>query len=262
MGTNSRNTHLQKGPYVRPGVQSERAPFAFVRRRKKFGIVVFPGSNCDHDCYYVIKRVLRTEAVFLWHRTQALEDCGCIVLPGGFSYGDYLRAGAISRFSPILTPIADHAKRGGIVLGICNGFQILTESGMLPGVLRRNRNLQFICQMVYLKVVNRSQTFAGNLKKGTVLRMPIAHGEGNYYAAAEEIRRLEETERVILKYSSPRGVVDDEWNPNGSTNNIAGIVNEEGNVFGMMPHPERCSESELGSADGLEIFQSIAATLG
>ncbi|MBI3540718.1 MAG: phosphoribosylformylglycinamidine synthase subunit PurQ [Deltaproteobacteria bacterium] len=205
----------------------------------KFGILVFPGSNCDWDCYHVITKVLKQKAQFVWHKESRLPAVDVVIVPGGFSYGDYLRTGAIARFSPIMKEVIPFAKRGGKVLGICNGFQILTEAGLLPGVLMRNKNLKFICETVSLKVE----------KTREVIRMPIAHGEGNYFADEETLNRLEGQGHVLLRYHP--------INPNGSQRNIAGIRNVQGNVMGMMPHPERCAEAALGNEDGRKIFESL-----
>lgn len=214
-----------------------------------FGIVTFPGSNCDWDCYHVVARVLKKKARFLWHKETQLPSLDGIILPGGFSYGDYLRTGAIARFSPIMTEVVRFAQSGGLVIGICNGFQILTEAGLLPGVLMRNKNLKFVCDTVSLKVVNNQSRFTRNYTPDAVIHMPIAHGEGNYFADAETLNRLEGEGRVLFKYHPV--------NPNGSQRNIAGIMNEKGNVLGMMPHPERCAEAMLGNEDGKKLFESL-----
>jgi phosphoribosylformylglycinamidine synthase I len=214
----------------------------------KFGVVLFPGSNCDADAVHVVKDVLRQPTVELWHKERDLQGCDVIIVPGGFSYGDYLRCGAIARFSPIMEEVSKHAARGGKVMGICNGFQILTEAGLLPGVLLRNASLKFICQDVELKVENTQTGFTRGLKQGELLRMPIAHAEGNYFLDDDGLKRLEGNGQVVFRYRT---------NPNGARNDIAGIVNEQGNVLGMMPHPERAAESLLGSADGLKLFQAL-----
>lgn len=224
----------------------------------RFGVVVFPGSNCDQDCFYVIKDILKAEVSYIWHKQAKLDSFDCIVLPGGFSYGDYLRTGAIARFSPIMSPIIDFVKKGGTAIGICNGLQILLEAGLLPGAMLRNTNLHFICKYVYIKTVNNKTAFTNLCKKDQILRIPIAHNEGNYYIDEQGLKRLEENRQIVFRYCSPDGAVDKESNPNGALANIAGIVNKEGNVLGMMPHPERSSEAELGSEDGLFIFKSIA----
>ena len=214
----------------------------------KFGVVVFPGSNCDADAVHVVKELLGQPTVELWHMDRDLQGCEVIIIPGGFSYGDYLRCGAIARFSPIMEEVSAHAAKGGRVLGICNGFQILTEAGLLPGVLLRNASLKFICQDVELKVENAQTPFTRGAKQGDVLRMPIAHAEGNYFLDDEGLKRLEGNGQVVFRYRA---------NPNGARNDIAGIINEGCNVLGMMPHPERAAESLLGSADGLKLFQSL-----
>tara|TARA_B100000315_G_scaffold253559_1_gene292597 strand:- start:16785 stop:17501 length:717 start_codon:yes stop_codon:yes gene_type:complete len=228
----------------------------------KFGIIVFPGSNCDHDCYHIIRHVLEQEVDFLWHKDEIHNNYDCLILPGGFSYGDYLRPGAISRFSPIMDSVIEFAEKGGLLIGICNGFQVLMEAGLLPGAMMRNRRLKFICKNVTVKVENSSTPFTGNLKEGELLTIPIAHADGNYFADQDTLNKLEQNKQIVFKYSSPDGEVSDDDNPNGSCLNIAGISNEEGNVLGMMPHPERCSESILGNQDGLKIFHSILSANG
>jgi phosphoribosylformylglycinamidine synthase len=227
----------------------------------KFGVVVFPGSNCDHDAYHAAKDVLGHDAVFLWHKDTSLERADVIVLPGGFAHGDYLRTGAIARFSPIMPAIQEFARQGGPVLGICNGFQVLLESGLLPGAMLRNRDLKFHCEHVTVRVEQIDTPFTCAAAKGQRLRLPIAHGEGNYYAEPEVIRRLEAERRVIFRYCDERGEVTDAANPNGAVNAIAGICNEGRNVVGLMPHPERACESPLGSADGLLLFESVVSSL-
>jgi phosphoribosylformylglycinamidine synthase I len=225
----------------------------------KYGIVVFPGSNCDHDAWYATKENAKSDAEFLWHKDTIIPDgIDCIILPGGFSYGDYLRCGAISRFSPIMKEVISFANRGGKVIGICNGFQILTESGLLPGTLLRNKSLEFLCKDVNLRVMNNSTPFTSQLNEGDVITLPIAHGEGNYFAEPDTIKELEDNNRIAFKYCDRDGDIVIEANPNGSINNIAGIINEQGNVLGMMPHPERYSDPMLGCDDGLAIFESIA----
>jgi phosphoribosylformylglycinamidine synthase subunit PurQ / glutaminase len=226
----------------------------------KFGVVTFPGSNCDHDCYSVAKDVLGQEVEYLWYKEHDLKGCDGLILPGGFSYGDYLRCGAIARFAPIMEEIAAFAKQGGPVIGICNGFQVLVESGLLPGALIRNTSLKFLCKDVYLKVENRKTLFTSCLQKG-VIKVPIAHGEGRYFADPEVIEQLEKENRVIFRYATADGRVTAETNPNGSLNNIAGILSAKGNVLGMMPHPERCSEELLNNTDGRGIFESIVAAV-
>jgi phosphoribosylformylglycinamidine synthase subunit PurQ / glutaminase len=227
----------------------------------KAGVVVFPGSNCDHDTYHVLKHVMGAETSFLWHRDRELPDLDLIVLPGGFSYGDYLRTGAIARFSPVMEAIRAFASRGGLVLGICNGFQILQEAGLLPGAMLRNRGLKFICRHVDLRV-ERQSAFTCAYRPGQLLRIPIAHNEGSFYAAPEDLARLEANGQVILRYCDPAGAITDESNPNGSLNGIAGVANARGNVLGMMPHPERASEVCLGSEDGRGIFASLQSAVG
>lgn len=224
----------------------------------KYGVVVFPGSNCDHDAWYATSECAKDESVFLWHKDTTIpRDVDCIILPGGFSYGDYLRCGAIARFSPIMKEVINFADNGGYVLGICNGFQILTEAQLLPGTLLRNTSLNFICKDVYLKVVNNSTAFTSEIEEDMVLRIPIAHGEGNYFAEPKQIDELEENDQVVFRYSDKNGEISEEANPNGSLNNIAGIINKKGNVLGMMPHPERYSDNMLGCNDGINVFNSL-----
>lgn len=223
----------------------------------KFGVIVFPGSNCDHDCYHAVKHVFGQEAEYVWHKSTDLKGFDCVILPGGFSYGDYLRTGAIASSSPVMAEVVSFAKKGGLVLGICNGFQILTEAGLLPGVLMRNRGLKFICEHRHLRVENTNSPFTRAYAPGQAVDIPIAHADGNYYASPETIRALEETGRVAFRYCTPEGRVSDDANPNGSLSNIAGILNEAGNVLGMMPHPERACEGELGPMDGRGVFESI-----
>ena len=225
----------------------------------KFGVVVFPGSNCDHDAYYSLKKVLGYDVEFLWHKETDLKQSSVILLPGGFSYGDYLRTGAIARFSPIMNSVISFANKGGIVIGICNGFQILLEAGLLPGVMIKNNSLKFACKDVYLKTENRDTIFSSEIKKDvSTIKIPIAHGEGNYFADAELLKELETNKQILFRYSDVDGNVNDDYNPNGSQLNIAGIVNKTGNVMGMMPHPERACDPTLGRTDGQLIFKSIA----
>ena len=225
----------------------------------KFGVVVFPGSNCDHDAYYSLRKVLNYDVEFLWHKDTDLKQSSVILLPGGFSYGDYLRTGAIARFSPIMNSVISFANKGGIVIGICNGFQILLEAGLLPGVMIRNNSLKFACKDVYLKTENRETIFSAEISEATkALKIPIAHGEGNYFADIELLKELEANRQILFRYSDEDGNVSDENNPNGSQMNIAGIVNKNGNVMGMMPHPERACDPTLGRTDGQQIFKSIA----
>jgi phosphoribosylformylglycinamidine synthase len=225
-----------------------------------FAVILFPGSNCEVDCVHVIKEVLQEPVTTVWHKDTDLSQFDAVILPGGFSYGDYLRCGAIARFSPIMDAVIAHAKAGKPVLGICNGFQILTECGLLPGVLLRNQSLQFICEDRFIRVENNQTMYTSLYTKNQVLRIPIAHAEGNYYADPETIAALEAENRVIFRYCDAQGNVTPESNPNGAIHNIAGIINEEGNVLGMMPHPERLSEVILGGDDGLALFQSMLKT--
>ena len=227
----------------------------------KFGVVVFPGSNCDHDAYHAAHDVLGQPAEFLWHKEPSLKGSDVVILPGGFAHGDYLRTGAIARFSPIMPAILEFARNGGPVIGICNGFQVLLESGLLPGAMLRNRDLKFHCEHVYVRVEQTDTPFTASAQKGQLLRIPIAHGEGNYYAEPDVIRALEAERRVIFRYTDARGEVTDAGNPNGAVNNIAGICNAMRNVVGLMPHPERACEPTLGSADGLILFQSVLQSL-
>jgi phosphoribosylformylglycinamidine synthase I len=229
--------------------------------KMKFGIVVFPGSNCDHDAYRAAKHVMGQDAHFIWHKDSSLGDADVIILPGGFSYGDYLRTGAIARFSPVMKEVIRFAKNGGTVIGICNGFQILLEAGMLPGVMLRNSSLKFVCRFIRLKVENVTTRFTSECLQGEVLKIPVAHGEGNYFADNETIESLQEHSQIVFRYCSSSGEIDEASNPNGSLLNIAGIINKEGNVMGMMPHPERAVESALGSADGKKIFTSMIESL-
>jgi len=223
----------------------------------KFGVVVFPGSNCDQDTYFALKDVLHQETVFLWHKEHDLHGVDCVVLPGGFSYGDYLRAGAIARFSPLMQEVREFAEGGGRVLGICNGFQVLLELGLLPGAMLRNKNLKFLCQFVRLRVENRDTQFTRRVRSGQLLRIPIAHYDGQYFAPPETLKGLEEHGQVVLRYVNEKGEPTVEANVNGSADNIAGLINRAGNVLGLMPHPERASEARLGSEDGRLIFESL-----
>lgn len=228
----------------------------------KFGVVVFPGSNCDHDAYHAVKHVMGHDARFVWHKEDSIGDVDAVILPGGFSYGDYLRSGAIARFSPVMDSVVEFANAGGIVLGVCNGFQILCESGLLPGTLLRNRSLRFVCRPVSIRVEQTDTRFTSQCALGQVLEIPVAHGEGNYFADEETLDRLEENNQVVFRYCETDGSITDASNPNGSMRNIAGIINEAGNVLGMMPHPERHVEGLLGSADGLFVLRSIAGEVG
>lgn len=223
----------------------------------KFGVVTFPGSNCDYDAFAATKHVLGEEVEFLWHKSSDLCQADVVILPGGFSYGDYLRAGAIARFSPIVQEVVKFAKSGGLVIGICNGFQVLTEVGLLPGALIRNSHLRFSCKYVHLRVEDADCPFTCDCEPGEILRIPIAHGEGNFYHFDDDVRRLEDSGQVVFRYVDADGQVTNKANPNGSQNNIAGIRNREGNVLGLMPHPERAVEDILGSADGLKVFESL-----
>lgn len=225
----------------------------------RFGIVTFPGSNCDDDAYHAVVDALGADAVRLWHKDHDLQRADVVVLPGGFSYGDYLRVGAIARFSPIMREVVAHANRGGPVIGICNGFQIACEAGLLPGALLRNSSLKFVCDRVTLRVENADSRFTNQYAPGQLLRIPIAHGDGRYTADAATLRQLEDEGRVVLRYVSPSGELTASANPNGAALAIAGIVNERGNVLGMMPHPERAVDPLLGSTDGLPLFESILA---
>lgn len=227
----------------------------------RFGVVVFPGSNCDHDAHYVAGTLLGHDARFIWHKEGSLGDVDVVILPGGFSYGDYLRCGAIARFSPVMKDVVRFANNGGIVMGICNGFQILTEAGLLPGVLLRNASLKFVCKYVHLRVENAETRFSSRCQAGEVLEIPVAHGDGNYFAERETLERLESNRQIIFRYCEPDGQVTDAANPNGAVSNIAGIVNETGNVLGLMPHPERASDPVLGHTDGRKIFDSLVESL-
>jgi phosphoribosylformylglycinamidine synthase len=227
----------------------------------KFGVVVFPGSNCDHDAYHVISKVIGQPVDFVWHRDTALDDYDCVVLPGGFSYGDYLRTGAIASLSPIMRSVAEFARRGGYVLGICNGFQILCEAGLLPGALLRNRSLSFVCGHVNLRVEQADTAFTRHYAERQLISVPVAHGDGNYFCDPETLASLEGEGRVVFRYVDANGEATDEANCNGSVNNIAGICNPGRNIVGLMPHPERACEPALGSRDGLVMFESVVSAL-
>ena len=229
----------------------------------KFGVVVFPGSNCDHDAFHVLSSVLGQPTEWVWHQSTQVNHLDAIVLPGGFSYGDYLRTGALASHSPVLGAVKKFVERGGLVLGICNGFQILLEAGLLPGAMLRNRRLKFLCRFVHLRVETTDTPFTAACQAGQVLKMPIAHMDGNYFAGEATLRELERNHQIIFRYATPAGeIVDDaEANPNGALANIAGICNRERNVLGLMPHPERASESLMGSTDGLAVFQSLVQSL-
>lgn len=223
----------------------------------KFGVVVLPGSNCEHDCYHVVKHVLGQDACFLWHKDRTLAHSDCVILPGGFAHGDYLRCGAMAKFSPIMESIKAFAKEGGPVLGICNGFQILTEIGLLPGALVRNHNLRYICQDLHIRTESTQSPFTRKLSKGQVLRMPVGHGEGSFYADAKTMKRLEVEGRIAFRYCDDAGKQTADANPNGSVKSVAGVLNERGNVLGLMPHPDRCAEKILGNDDGARLFESV-----
>lgn len=223
----------------------------------KAAVIVFPGSNCDTDCFYALHDVMAQPVTYVWHKEGNLPPVDLVVLPGGFSYGDYLRSGAIARFSPAMAAVKKHADAGRYVIGICNGFQILLEAGFLPGAMLRNRSLKFICRYVWLRTENNETVFTRAIKAGAVVRLPIAHGEGNYFCNDETLKRLRDENRIVFRYASEKGELDDAFNPNGSRDHIAGIINEKGNVLGMMPHPERASEAVLGSEDGRKIWESL-----
>lgn len=228
----------------------------------KFGVVVFPGSNCDHDAFSAVKNNAGFDVQYIWHKdTQIPNDIDCVILPGGFSYGDYLRCGAIASFSPIMNEVKAFADKGKYLVGICNGFQVLTETNLLPGALLRNESLNFVCKDVFLKVENNHTIFTKTYTKDSIIRIPVAHGEGNYFADEDVLKSLEDNSQVVFRYCNPDGIVNSESNPNGSLNNIAGIINKSGNVLGMMPHPERYSDDLLGCNDGIGLFVSIAKNL-
>jgi phosphoribosylformylglycinamidine synthase I len=224
---------------------------------KKIGVIVFPGSNCDHDAYHAMKHVMNVETSFLWHKDNDVSDIDLLIIPGGFSYGDYLRSGAIARFSPIMNAVQDYVKKGYPVLGICNGFQILLEAGLLPGAMLHNEKLRFICKNVYIRVESNRSPFTAGLENRQVLNIPVSHGEGNYFIEQEGVHRLEDNEQIAFRYCTKHGEITNEANVNGSVSNIAGITNEIGNVLGMMPHPERAMEPILGSIDGIPFFESV-----
>jgi phosphoribosylformylglycinamidine synthase subunit PurQ / glutaminase len=227
----------------------------------KFGVIIFPGSNCDHDAYWTIQHVAKQPVTFLWHESHDLENCDALIVPGGFAYGDYLRTGAIAKFSPVMESVSKFAAGGGLVLGICNGFQILCESGLLPGVLMRNVGLKYVCKPVQIRVENAETPFTNASQQGEVLTIPIGHMEGNYYCDPATLDELRRESRIVFRYCSPTGEFNQAANPNGSLDNIAGICSPGGNVVGMMPHPERSAEPELGSTDGLKIFQSMVGAM-
>ncbi len=227
----------------------------------KFGVIIFPGSNCDHDAYWAISEVARQPVTFLWHDSPDLQGCDAIIVPGGFAYGDYLRTGAIAKFSPVMESVRKFAADGGLVLGICNGFQILCEAGLLPGALLRNAGLKYVCKPVHIRVESTNTPYTQQLTKGEVLEIPIGHMEGNYFCDDPTLAALKEQDRIIFRYTTPAGEITVEANPNGSLENIAGICNEGRNVLGMMPHPERASEPELGMTDGVKILHSLVAAM-
>jgi len=227
----------------------------------RIGIIVFPGSNCDRDCYHAATKVLGASAEFVWHKAETLPQLDAVIIPGGFSYGDYLRTGAIARFSPVMAAVARFAENGGLVLGICNGFQILLEAGLLPGVMMRNTSLSFICKDMHVRVENTATPFTGRCRSGQVLTLPIAHAEGNYYTDAVTLSSLKARNQVVFRYCTVEGEVGPGANPNGSLDNIAGITNANGNVLGMMPHPERCADALLGNEDGRLILLSLLDAL-
>jgi phosphoribosylformylglycinamidine synthase subunit PurQ / glutaminase len=223
----------------------------------KFGVIVFPGSNCDHDAYHVVSEIAKQPCSMIWHESEDLEQADAIIVPGGFAYGDYLRTGAIAAFAPAMKAVKKFAAQGGLVIGICNGFQILCEAGMLPGALMRNAGLKYICKQVHLRTETTDTPFTHTLKKGAVLMIPIGHMEGNYFCDAETLKKLQSQQRVVFRYSTPEGELTAAANPNGSLDNIASICSEGRNVLGMMPHPDRSSEGLLGSVDGLKLFQAM-----
>ncbi|HWZ45296.1 MAG TPA: phosphoribosylformylglycinamidine synthase subunit PurQ [Candidatus Saccharimonadales bacterium] len=227
----------------------------------KFGVIIFPGSNCDHDSYHAAVTTTGQQAAFLWHESHDLENCDAIIVPGGFAYGDYMRTGAIARFAPIMQEVTKFAASGGLVIGICNGFQILCEAGLLPGALLRNAGLKYVCKQVHLRVENADTPFTNACRKNEVLQIPIGHMEGNYFCDAQTLATLQKQDRIVFRYATPQGEITADSNPNGSLDNIAGVCSEGRNVLGMMPHPDRSAEALLGSADGARIFKSMAAAL-
>jgi phosphoribosylformylglycinamidine synthase len=227
----------------------------------KFGVIIFPGSNCDNDAHWTIEHVSRQPVTFLWHESHDLENCDAIIVPGGFAFGDYLRTGAIAKFSPVMDSVRKFAASGGLVLGICNGFQILCESGLLPGALMRNVGLKYVCKPVQVRIENENTPFTNACRKGDILTIPIGHMEGNYFCDQATLDELNCEHRVLFRYCSPSGEISASANPNGSLQNIAGICNADGNVVGMMPHPERSAEAELGCTDGLKVFQSLVGAM-
>jgi phosphoribosylformylglycinamidine synthase len=227
----------------------------------KFGVIIFPGSNCDHDAYWTIQQVAKQRVTFLWHESHDLENCDAVIVPGGFAFGDYLRTGAIARFSPVMESVGKFAASGGLVLGICNGFQILCEAGLLPGALMRNVGLKYVCKPVQVRVENNETSFTNACKREEVLTIPIGHMEGNYFCDPATLDELRRENRIVFRYSSPSGEITAQANPNGSLENIAGICSPGGNIVGMMPHPERAAEPELGCTDGMKVFESVVGAL-
>jgi phosphoribosylformylglycinamidine synthase I len=227
----------------------------------KFGVLVFPGSNCDHDAYNVVKTHLSQPVTYLWHASEDLQGCDAILVPGGFAYGDYLRTGAIAKFAPVMQSVSKFAKAGGLVMGICNGFQILCESGLLPGALMRNASQNYVCKQTFLRTETADSPFTHGLVKGQILQMPVGHMEGNYFCDSDTLAKLKREERIAFRYASQSGETTTAANPNGSLENIAGVLSEGRNVLGLMPHPDRSSESLLGSADGLALFRAMAESL-
>jgi phosphoribosylformylglycinamidine synthase len=227
----------------------------------KFGVIIFPGSNCDHDAYWTVQQVLKQPVTFLWHESHDLEGCDVVIVPGGFAYGDYLRTGAIATFSPVMQSVRKFADGGGLVLGICNGFQILCEAGLLPGALMRNAGLKYVCKPVYVRAENPDTPFTNSVRQGEVLCIPIGHMDGNYYCDDSTLAELRRYQRIVFRYCDPSGEITSDANPNGSLDNIAGICSPGRNVLGMMPHPERASEPAMGCVDGIKIFESIAAAV-
>jgi phosphoribosylformylglycinamidine synthase I len=232
-----------------------------LRPRMKFGVIIFPGSNCDHDAFWTIQHVAKQPVTFLWHESNDLENCDAIIVPGGFAYGDYLRTGAIAKFSPVMESVRKFAAGGGLVLGICNGFQILCESGLLPGALMRNVGLKYVCRPVHVRVENSETPFTNCCQRGEILTIPIGHMDGNYFCDPVVLEQLRRENRIVFRYSTPSGEITPAANPNGSLDNIAGICSSGGNVVGMMPHPERSAEPELGCTDGVKVFQSMVAAM-
>ena len=227
----------------------------------KFGVIIFPGSNCDHDAYHVLGQVAKQPVTFLWHESHDLQDCDAVIVPGGFAYGDYMRTGALAGLAPIMESVKKFAASGGLVLGICNGFQILCEAGLLPGAMLRNAGLKYVCKPVYLRVENAETPFTQLCHKGEVLKIPIGHMEGNYFCDPDTLEKLQREQRIVFRYATPQGEITAAANPNGSLDNIAGICSEGRNVLGMMPHPERASEPELGMTDGFKVMQSLVGAL-